>query len=221
MVEELNSTVILAFWSTPAFENGIISHYTLYYAEDVAGNFPNEESVTIEAQQGTENYTFTLTSLIEFTRYRLQVSATTGAGEGDRTSGVFAQTDPDSASPPTAINATAFNSTTIILTWNYPSNPRGQIRGYTIRHNATTNASEVEINVTLSLLDDNSTQTYQFVDLFPFTYYSFMVAAYSFSDETDAFQIHLGSFSEQVVERTDEDREYETNIVSSYMQFAA
>ena len=217
MVEELNSTVISVFWSTPVFENGIISHYTLYYAEDVAGNFPNEESVVIEVQQGTENYTFTLTNLTEFTGHRLQVSATTGAGEGDRTQEVLVQTDPDGASPPTEVNATAFNSTTIILTWNYPSNPRGLIRGYIIRHNATMN----EINITLSLLDDNSTQTYQFVDLFPFTYYSFMAAAYSFSDEMDAFQIHLGSFSGQVVERTDEDREYETNIVSSYMQFAA
>ena len=165
-------------------------------------------SVVINAQQGVEDYSFTVMSLTEFTRYRIQVTASTGAGEGTRTAEVFIQTDPDSASEPTVVTASAFNSTAIELTWGYPSDPRGLIQGYTILHNATVNGSEEEINITLGITDDNRTQMYQFIALSPFTYYSFRVAAYSFSDAGDPFVIHLGRFSDPVVERTDESREY-------------
>ena len=207
-VEEFNSTVASVSWSTPDSENGIISNYTLYYAEDDGGSFINEISVTIAAQQGIEDYAFTVMELTEFTRYRIQVSATTGAGEGSRTQEEFIQTDPDSASEPTMVVASALNSTAIELTWGYPDDPRGLIQGYTILHNATVDSSEVEINITLSTVNDNSTQAYQFIDLSPFTYYLFRVAAYSFSDAGDPFVIHLGRFSDPVVEQTNESRKY-------------
>ena len=62
--------------------------------------------------------------------------------------------------------------------------------------------SEGQLNTTLPIMNDMRNQTYTFVDLMPFTYYEFSVAAFA---ET-AIQIHYGIPSDPpVVARTDED----------------
>jgi hypothetical protein len=107
--------------------------------------------------------------------------------------------DTDSASPPSFVLAKTFNSTVIQLSWGYREIPRGNITGYIIYHNVT---SEGQLNTTLPIMNDMRNQTYTFVDLMPFTYYEFSVAAFA---ET-AIQIHYGIPSDPpVVARTDED----------------
>ena len=158
-----------------------------------------------EAIEGRDTYTVILANLIEFVRYSLQVTASTRQGEGPSSSVVTVQTDPDSASPPRFVNASAINATAIELTWGFPNTPRGIIRGYTIYQNATTpDGTNEELNITLAIANDTSDQSYIFDNLRPFTHYGFRVAAYSFSNLDDPFVLHLGDFSNIVVERTDE-----------------
>ena len=157
----------------------------------------------VDAISGVNNYTITLTNLIEFSRYRIEITAATAVGPSKRTTPQFFETDPDSASPPRFVFAATLNSTAVGLSWGYPTNPRGNISGYFIRHNATTTGSVDIINTTLSVLNDQSDQFYLFEGLRPDTSYSFQVAAYSFSNDFE--QLHMGLYNEpQAVNRTNE-----------------
>lgn len=157
----------------------------------------------VDAISGVNSYTITLTSLTEFSRYRIQLTAATVIGPSERTTPMFVETDPDSASPPRFVFVSTLNSTSVQLSWGYPTNPRGNISGYIIQHNATTNGSFEMINFTLSVLNNRSDQFYLFGGLRPFTSYSFQVAAYSFSNDFE--QLHMGLYNEPAaVNRTNE-----------------
>ena len=157
----------------------------------------------VDAISGVNSYTITLTNLTEFSRYRIQLTAATVIGPSERTTPMFVETDPDSASPPQFVFVTTLNSTAVQLSWGYPTTPRGNISGYIIRHNATTNGSFEMINITLSVLNDQSDQFYLFEGLRPDTSYSFQVAAYSFSNDFE--QLHMGLYNDPpAVNRTNE-----------------
>ena len=126
------------------------------------------------------------------------MSAVTRIGEGPCTD-VFETTDPGSASAPSFVIAETLNSTTIVLLWGYPDIPQGNITGYIIYHDVTSNA---ELTLTLSVMNDMGDQTYVFSSLMPFTNYQFRVAAFAVTE----IVTHFGMPSEPVVARTDEDR---------------
>ena len=192
MLLELSATAAEVSWTTPTSPNGILLHYTVYFALEVSGAF-GEDSVHIDASEGTENYTFVLSNLVEFSRYRIQLTAATRIGESERTIPMFVETDPASASPPSFISGTAINSTAVELTWGYPETPRGNISGYTILHNATQDGNITTFNFTLSVINDQNDQSLLFGELRPFTCYQFQVGAYSFSDD---FQVHFGAYND-------------------------
>ena len=209
MALELNSTSINVSWTAPSKRNGILLSYTVYYdIDNLDGSFGEEQSTSILVLEGVEMQFVILENLIEFTSYRVVVSATTIAGEGERSGSVSVTTDPDSASPPRFVNVTVINSTAIEVRFSYPSIPRGEIYGYLIEYGVSeTNSSSnlIILNRTLDTLDDMSDQTVTIDSLLPFTNYVFRVAAYSFSDTP--FQIHIGMFSQDSDSvRTNEDR---------------
>lgn len=189
---ELNATTIEVSWATPSSPNGILLHFIIYFALD-DGVF-DEDSVRVNAIEGTDNYTFVLSNLMEFSRYRIQLTAATRIGESVRTRAMFVETDPDSASPPSFVSGSTINSTAVELTWGYPDMPRGNISGYTIFHNAnaTRDGNFTTFNFTLSVVNDQNNQSFVFGGLRPFMCYQFQVAAYSFSDD---FQLHLGAYN--------------------------
>lgn len=157
---------------------------------------------------GVDSYSLKFDDLLAFTLYAVQVSAETRIGEGGRTDQFFVTTDPDSASPPSFVEAEVLNSTALVLRWGYPTIPRGNITGYMISHNTTMGAEGgggfVQFNITLAVLNDMRNQSYVFEGLMPFTYYGFQVAAFSESE-----QVHFGTPNEEpVVVLTDEDRKY-------------
>ena len=88
---QVSSDSINVTWLVPARENGIISHYTVYYRNDnITGSAELNETVF-------DNKTsITITRLDPFTVYAVQVTATTGAGEGNRSLIVREQTDESS-----------------------------------------------------------------------------------------------------------------------------
>ena len=198
-----NASSVTISWNAPSSPNGILLNYTAYFAREVNGAFPSENSVGIDAISGVNSYTTTLTNLTEFSRYRIQLTAATVIGHSERTMSVFFETDPDSASPPRFVFAATLNSTAVQLSWGYPTNPRGNISGYIIEHNATTIGTFDMTNITLSVLNNQSDQFYLFGGLRPFTSYSFQVAAYSFSNDFE--QLHMGLYNEPpAVTRTNE-----------------
>ena len=196
-VSAVGPTSINVTWSTPANVNGILLQYKVYLAKKIGGKLETLESHEVAAIPGINSYSLTLTDLMAFTLYRVEVSASTAVGEGAGTT-TFVTTDPDSASPPRFIVAKVFNFTVIHLTWGYPEIPRGNITGYTIYHNVT---SEGQLNVTLSVLNSMENQTYTFVGLMPLTYYEFRVAAFA---ETE-IQIHYGMPSDPAIAQTESD----------------
>lgn len=174
----LNSTVIEVTWGPPVSPNGIVTHYLLdYEIYNIGDNSSGEEvSFRIDPEDGHMTYTVLLVNLMEFTSYRIQVSAFTSIGEGDVSETVLV-TDPDMASPPTSFEVTAISSTALRLTWSYPMFPRGEISGYIIY-----NGTDEIINVTLATVDDTCSQSLTVSMLLAYTEYTFRVAAYAFHE---------------------------------------
>ena len=171
---EVDSTTVRVIFKSPASPNGIITHYLVNYS--ISDNLTNQDEVStrIDVVEGQMIYTLELTNLTEFTSYTIEVSAFTRIGEGNASTMVVA-TDPDMASPPTNLVATAINSTAVGLMWGYPLFPRGLISGYIIFIDEV-----LEANLTLEVVDDRSNQSFIIDMLMPFTDYTFHVAAYAF-----------------------------------------
>lgn len=202
MAMEINSTSVNVSWSIPTVTNGIIVNYMVYYAVDDNGAFLNELEVIVDAIQGASMQSAVLQNLIEFTSYRVEISASTSIGEGSRSAPVSVTTDPDSASPPSFVDVMVINSTAILITWGYPIFPRGVIRGYIIQYGVANRDLTLDpdtiltvFNHTLVPVNDTANQSVVIELLEPFTYYVFQVAAYAFSDDDDPFQVHEGIFS--------------------------
>ena len=185
---DINSTVVRVSWSAPNDTNGILLHYNISYSIDLNGMLTETLSLVVMATNvGT--YSIILSDLTPFTRYRVSVSAATRIGEGESVVG-FVITDPSASSPPTDLSAVSINSTAIMLTWGYPSDPRGSVEGYIITY-GTSSILENEVNLTLTIPDDRQTQTIVIDELAPFTLYFLGVQAYSFG--SDPFVVHLGA----------------------------
>ena len=190
----LNSTAIFVSWRSPLVTNGIILSYALIHtntSEDC-----DDDTITpinITAIPGQIGYNTTLTGLLPYTAYKLCVQARTAAGPGNF-SLVTVTTYPGSSTPPTNLNVTFVNSTSVELRWGYPETPRGPIQGYLITHNASlmenventiilTN-STVVVNITIST-NDKGTQSYTISGLMAYTTYFFSVRAYSYHPGND------------------------------------
>ena len=209
-VSAISPTSINVTWSAPADANGSLSllQYNVYLETEIGGQLELLNTHEVTASPEMNLYSVSFIDLMAFTLYRVQVSAATELGVGANTT-AFVTTDPDSASPPSFVLAKTFNPTVIQVSWGYPEIPRGNITGYIIYHNVT---SEGQLNVTLSFMNDMKNQTYGFMHLIPFTYYEFSVAAFA---ET-AIQIHYGIPSDPpVVARTDEDSKILCDIILS------
>lgn len=98
------------------------------------------------------------------------------------------------------------NSTAVELSWEYPESPNGEIRGYSILSAEHPDIVQVIMNITLSMIDDESNQTAVVDNLTPFTQYSFRVRAFSFGDPMDRPNfVHIGTSSGEITVRTHED----------------
>ena len=190
MVEDINSTSLVASFSTPASPNGVILQYNIRYLP-VLNGLPSGEEVTLVVLPNHAGvYTETLSDLLAFTMYRVRVAAVTSAGQGQEEER-FASTDPAASSPPTNLSVVAIMSESVTLTWEYPETPRGSIQGYIIRYHPSSDLdSTLEENITLASENDNALQSYTIFNLTPFPSYTLTVRAYSFG--SDPFVLHQG-----------------------------
>ena len=199
---------IVANWSAPASPNGIILNYNAnLYERQTDANFQLISSTTVLAEQDVERYFTVFRGLSAFMQYRVVVAAETRVGEGESVD-VFVTTDPDSSSPPTNFAVVTVNSTSIEVSWGYPSIPRGNITGYTIFTDAVESG---HWNVTLDPVNDMSDQVHVFGGLDPFTDYRFRVEAFAVTPE----QTHFGQTTAQIIGRTAEDsKRFFANLLS-------
>ena len=184
--DNVTAVTIQVTFEPPTTPNGIITHYLVNYSS------PNQDEVSmrIEAVEGQMTYTVELVNLAEFTSYTIEVSAFTRIGEGNVSSRVVV-TNPDAASPPTGLVATMITSTTVELTWGFPMFPRGLISGYLIY----VDDSDPLFNLTLTMENNMSNQSFTVEMLQPFTEYTFSVAAYAFHDGA----VIIGAITERTV----------------------
>ena len=220
----MNEMTISVEWQEPQEPNGIILDYEIFYR--VTGATENESIVISAADLMSENtFQRNITGLMAFTDYEVRMRARTSAGFGPYTDFQTVRTDPASASAPT-LTAMVVNSTSIMLEWNYPSMPRGNIIGYLINSNASvsnvpagfsvsSDGDGIEVNITLENVDDMSNQQFVFVSLAPSVFYSFTVRAYSFQleDDNSPFVLHLGEPSNAVIVQTNQDSKSECYLV--------
>ena len=184
--DNVTAVTLQVTFEPPATPNGIITHYLVNYSSPTQ----DEVSVRIEAVEGQMTYTIELINLTEFTSYTIEVSAFTRIGQGDVSSRVVV-TNPDAASPPTGLVATMITSTTVELMWGYPMFPRGLISGYLIY----VDDSDPLFNLTLTMENDMSNQSFTVEMLQPFTEYTFSVAAYAFHDGA----VIIGAITERII----------------------
>ena len=87
-----NSTSVLANWQLPPgiSQNGVILGFTLYYRI----NGTSDQANTVTVHDGTV-LSKTITGMEKYTKYDIQVSAFTYAGEGPKSSAVTERTSQD------------------------------------------------------------------------------------------------------------------------------
>ena len=183
-------TSMTANWSTPASPNGIILHYNLILGREGDNGFELADTQQVNAINGVDSYSFTFTNLSAFMLYEVVITAETRIGPGPPATD-FETTDPDSASPPSFVTATPLTSTSIELSWGYPTIPRGNITSYIILFSNGTFSftPEEELNLLLLPVNDMQNQSYNFSDLAPYTLYQFSVQAVAVTDERPHFGI--------------------------------
>eukprot|EP00062_Callorhinchus_milii_P019146 gi/632973490/ref/XP_007903180.1/ PREDICTED: phosphatidylinositol phosphatase PTPRQ [Callorhinchus milii] len=125
--KNLTSTSILLFWDPPAFHNGVITHYTIYYA------------VAMDTKKAfhkvTVNTNVTLTDLKKYTIYKVRLTASTAIGESSLSErdNIFVQTLEDVPDgPPQNITYVHLSPSAVEVFFSPPTAPNGIIRFYTL-----------------------------------------------------------------------------------------
>uniref|UniRef100_A0A4W3IS38 Protein tyrosine phosphatase receptor type Q n=1 Tax=Callorhinchus milii TaxID=7868 RepID=A0A4W3IS38_CALMI len=155
--KNLTSTSILLFWDPPAFHNGVITHYTIYYA------------VAMDTKKAfhkvTVNTNVTLTDLKKYTIYKVRLTASTAIGESSLSErdNIFVQTLEDGKKN--------YQIEIICKTakepwdWSRPEKPNGIIVNYEYGHGNLT--SLTMLVVTEQDVPDGPPQNITYVHLSP------------------------------------------------------
>ncbi len=198
MAQDVSATVVVVTFSPPSSPNGIITRYQITYMEtSIESSVP--QTIDITENLNAAIFTVNITDLLAFTGYSISVRAATSIGLGEADSRT-AFTDPAASSPPINVTAMAIASDAILVSWNYPLVPRGEIEGYVVRYYSDSPlVGGGTRNITLPTRDDDSMIMQVIGGLVPFTQYSFTVRAFSFGDDN---MEHAGMESGAVMART-------------------
>nr|XP_006813188.1 PREDICTED: usherin [Saccoglossus kowalevskii] len=167
-LQALSSFSILATWSEPLFPNGVIVAYSIEYQRIIYD--PTLESPIIRvATVDGETLEAPFYGLVPFTKYKVRIVAMNSAGEG---SGTWAEVT-TLEGVPSGIQSFIVEQMTdgrsVLLKWNEPTSPNGDITEYKI-YEVDTAGQMVSIYVGLN-------QEYLFRRLEPFTDYTLVLEA--------------------------------------------
>ena len=96
-IEPQSSTELAMSWLRPIPTNGIIVQYTLYCRGSDSQHYTDQfQPFSFTEEINGEDNFIVVGNLEPFTSYDCSISATTGAGEGERSTVVVARTDESS-----------------------------------------------------------------------------------------------------------------------------
>ncbi|XP_019857184.1 PREDICTED: uncharacterized protein LOC100638611 isoform X7 [Amphimedon queenslandica] len=176
------ATSLSISWNPPDEEdrNGNINEYIV--------NVTNTDTL-VTTQFTTANNDFSIVDLNPDTTYSLSVAARNANGTGPFTQSLLTKTGQSAPSQPRHLKATAIGSSSILLAWESPSNPNGDITAYYI--NITDESTSTVV------MQETSNITYVIItDLSPNNTYRCHVAAAT---------TYIGQVSEYVFVNTEED----------------
>eukprot|EP00090_Calanus_glacialis_P038689 TRINITY_DN6743_c0_g1_i1.p1 TRINITY_DN6743_c0_g1~~TRINITY_DN6743_c0_g1_i1.p1 ORF type:complete len:1180 (-),score=156.79 TRINITY_DN6743_c0_g1_i1:583-4122(-) len=129
----LSSTGLHLKWRAPPHDtwNGQIKGYRVLFVPFPKYNrMPARmNTARLSAVIGT---TTTLTGLIPFTNYSVQILAYTSAGDGDFSTSVSCSTETDVPGPPRSIKVVVSDQDAVVVSWLPPDQPNGVIVQYNI-----------------------------------------------------------------------------------------
>lgn len=166
----LNATSVSASWVEPETTNGVISRYEL-----VRVTLGSESIITSEEIVSTGlAMSATVTGLLPFMEYFFVVRACTSGGCGSsEVSSVRTLEAPPTFQP--SPNVTTLSSSSLLITWDIPTEPNGILSRYEIyQRNAPFVGEGFRVGTVPS-----SVETLIVDSLLPFTVYEFRVVSYT------------------------------------------
>jgi protein tyrosine phosphatase len=173
---QVSSDSINVSWLVPARKNGIISHYTVYYRN---GNIT--DSTELNETVFDNRTSVTITRLDPFTVHAIQVTATTGGGEGNRSGIIKEQTDESTPGEPASPSVTNITATSAVFQWAPPTKPNGILVNYSLTITTDSRPQKTDI---FSV----GQQTYHAVELNEYSNYSAQIRAATSKGFGDAVQ---------------------------------
>ncbi|KAK1169211.1 hypothetical protein AOXY_G10174 [Acipenser oxyrinchus oxyrinchus] len=126
--ERVGSTAILLSWTVPPVLNGKVLSYIVQYKEVC----PWPESVFSQVLTYSDSPEFLLNTLIPGSTYSIKVAAENSAGSGLFSSSILFKTAESVPGLVTNLTASAYNHTTVKVTWFLPRRPNGLITKFLI-----------------------------------------------------------------------------------------
>ena len=118
-------------WSLPSAPRGN-PNYTIRYIETSMAS-----TLNVSMWNGTSAAAGQLSVMIlglkPFTEYSVRVAAETTCGRGDYSEPLVERTGEAPSGPPTYVTVVASLPTSIVISWEAPAEPRGNITGYNVR----------------------------------------------------------------------------------------
>nr|XP_039247526.1 phosphatidylinositol phosphatase PTPRQ-like [Styela clava] len=170
-IDTITSNEASITWKPPSKPNGRIVTYKIVYYELADDNKVDHETEKFVILPTPETH-YTLENLRAFTTYKLIIFSANSAGIGPIHSlPEFFTTLEDVPAAP-ILECNPLNQNNIILTWEPPNNPNGNILSYKINYYLEAKPSDKMNNVT-----NGDEDSYIATGLLPFSYYIFELQA--------------------------------------------
>ncbi|XP_074980428.1 phosphatidylinositol phosphatase PTPRQ isoform X6 [Caretta caretta] len=142
----ISSTEVELSFFPPSVPNGIIQKYTVYL-QGINGTELRIINTTL--------LTISVTGLKKYTKYTVEVSASTSKGEGVRSAPLNILTNEDApSSPPQSLSVKQLSGVTVKLSWKQPLEPNGIILYYTVYVWNTISKRSVNVTETSLIFTD-------------------------------------------------------------------
>ncbi|XP_030758827.1 tyrosine-protein phosphatase Lar isoform X4 [Sitophilus oryzae] len=168
-VSEITATSVRLTWSYPGPED--LQYYVIQFKPKYANQAYSEISGIITMYYSVRN-------LSPYTEYEMYVIAVNNIGRGPPSAPAVVTTGETGAKPGTAprnVQVRPLSSSTMVIQWDEPETPNGQVTGYKVYY--TTNAQLSMAQWESQVVDNNQLTTIS--DLTPHTIYTIRVQAFT------------------------------------------
>jgi hypothetical protein len=177
-VKPVDDTRLEVMWSLPTPANGNIKFYQVFYEESAKFSVHN---LTRNVTTSHSKRSAILTDLIAFTNYTVAVRAYT-ISFGNLSNTSDGQTEQGLPSSPQKLTVVGGDSSSLLVTWGFPAQPRGIILNYLVRVHGRKSYVDMEgksnnYKINRSIIAEASNTNLRVENLWPGVTYSVTVAA--------------------------------------------